>query len=831
MSIYIGIDLGTTNSAICSYDGQSTRIWKSPEQNDVTPSALYFDRRGNKYVGKRAYDSAPNNPDNAALLFKRLMGSSTPIKIKALSKQLLPEECSAEILKVLFGYLPEEIRQDPGIGTVITVPAAFNQMQKDATMQAARMAGIGKVALMQEPVAAVMSVMKAAKTDGTFLIFDLGGGTLDIAIAESIAGRVNLLAHGGIAMCGGRDFDRNLLDSIVKPWLLEQFDLPEDLTVNPQYKSLMRLAAWAVEKAKIELSSRDEVVISLSESEIRCRDESGEEIYIDIPLRREEFDELIEERVNQAIQAARETLEKAGLSPFDLEKIVFVGGPTNYKPLRDKVCQELGVEGSTDVNPMTAVAEGAALFAESIDWSTADNSRKSSQGEMAVGGTQDLSLRYTARSSSNRAKLVLISKQRLKEGFEYQVDSLVTGWTSGRLPLKAESSLSLPLDNLGPNKFKVQVFDTSGHPMRLQQSEFTIVRTTATVDAIPASYSVGIEVLEKIGGTPVLDYLVRAGDPLPKKGKRVFHSAQSLQAGSYDSLNFKLWEGDIEDPITDNRPIGVLKVSGKDFDEGTIPAGAVLECEYEVEDSGNIHFEVSVPCIGGVFNPGKNFYSRQEGSLDYSEAAQEIAESAEETLRRVEEMQEVISDPKLDEIQEKLERIRDLPFEDPDPETTQEAMETILAAKRQLGQVKKKNLKVIRQQELDDFIGYYNNYVRQEAKQKENEAVENMIKLAQRSINRNDKDFEKQLSELRSYNFGILWRQEWYVIDFFKYYVSRPQDFIDRSKFEVLKDRGFQAVQKGDINLLRQIISELWHIRKSTVSEEDIAEKVNILRS
>ena len=168
------------------------------------PSALYFDRRGNKFVGKRAYDAAPHSPENATLLFKRLMGTSTPIDIKALDRSLSPEECSSEVLKVLFGYLPEEIRNSEDIGTVITVPAAFNQMQKDATMQAAQMAGLGAVTLMQEPVAAVMSVMRHTKQDGLFLIYDLGGGTLDIAIAESINGRVNLLSHGGIAMCGGR---------------------------------------------------------------------------------------------------------------------------------------------------------------------------------------------------------------------------------------------------------------------------------------------------------------------------------------------------------------------------------------------------------------------------------------------------------------------------------------------------------------------------------------------------------------------------------------------------------------------------------------------------
>ena len=313
MSNYVGIDLGTTNSAICSYDGDQTRIWKSPEQNDVTPSVIYIDRRS-KYVGKRAYDAEPRNPDNAAKLFKRLMGTSTPITLSNVDITMTPEECSAEILRVLFGYLPEELRNDPEVGTVITVPAAFNQMQKNATMQAAELAGIGQVALMQEPVAAVMSIMKTRNTDGIFVVYDLGGGTLDIALAESLGGRINLLAHGGIAMCGGRDFDRLIVDNVIKPWLFENFDLPENLSANPNYKSLLRLAAWAAERAKIELSAREEVIISLSETEARVRDQSNQEIYIDIEVTRSTLDSLIEEKVDESIDAARETLAKVGFS-------------------------------------------------------------------------------------------------------------------------------------------------------------------------------------------------------------------------------------------------------------------------------------------------------------------------------------------------------------------------------------------------------------------------------------------------------------------------------------------------------------------------------------
>ena len=198
------------------------------------------------------------------------------------------------------------------------------------------------------------------------LIYDLGGGTLDIAIAESIRGRVALLAQGGIQMCGGRDFDRLLVDNLVRPWLHENFELPDDLATNPTFKLLLRLATWATERAKIELSARDETMINLSEVEVNTNDLNGDEIYLEIPLQRKTFDELIENQVNDTITAARETLSETGLTPNDVESIVWVGEATHYKPLRDKVSSELDIDGDFLVDPITAFAEGASIFAESI---------------------------------------------------------------------------------------------------------------------------------------------------------------------------------------------------------------------------------------------------------------------------------------------------------------------------------------------------------------------------------------------------------------------------------------------------------------------------------
>lgn len=828
---YVGIDLGTTNSAICSYDGETVRLYKSPEQNDVTPSAIFFDRRGNKYLGKRAYDNAAKNPDSAATKFKRMMGTSTPVKLSAVDITMTPEECSAEILKLCYGYLPEEMRNGGDTGTVITVPAAFNQMQKDATLAAAEMAGLGLVALMQEPVAAVMSVMKQRKGDGIFVVFDLGGGTLDIAIAESISSRVSLLAHGGVAMCGGTDFDRAIVDNVVKPWLRSTFDLPEDFSANQKYRSLMRMCLWASEKAKIELSAKEDSVISLTESDLGLSDESDSDIYVDIPFTRALLDELIANKVDESIQSARDTLEKAGLSPHDVERVVFVGGPTQYKPLRDRVAFELGIAQSSDVNPMTAVAEGAAVFAESIDWNSQNRGRKNSRGALSTGGALALSFNYIARTPESKAKIIAKIEGSAAAGVEFQVDSLDSGWSSGRMALLDGVIIELLLAKPGENTFKVFVFDASGGPVALKDDKIIISRTAASIDAIPASHSIGVEAREKLGGLVVLDYLVRDGDQLPHKGIKTFKTEMSLKAGSTGSIKFKLWEGEITDPISDNRFVGLFEIKGSDFDDGVIAAGAELICEYEVQDSGNIMMEVSVPSIGGLFHSGRNFYSRQEGQIDYTKASKLVEEESSHAFHRLNEMASKIDDPRLDQARDKLEQAESIREGESDPETAKQAMDNVQEAKRLLALARKSNIKVIRQIELDKVIDFFDQTVREHARPTESNAFDNLVKTARRAVDNNNGDFESHLDDLRGKNFTILWRQDWFVINRFKWLSQDAYLFPDEREHAQLVATGAEALKANDIDKLRGVVAHLDSARIGSASEDEMMATSNIVMS
>ena len=704
-------------------------------------------------------------------------------------------------------------------------------MQKDATLAAAEMASLGSVALMQEPVAAVMCVMKQRKGDGVFLVFDLGGGTLDIAIAESISGRVSLLAHGGVAMCGGTDFDRAILDNVVKPWLMLNFDFPEEFSANQKYKSLLRMCLWASEKAKIELSAKEDSVISLNESDLSVSDESGSEIYVDIPLTRTLFDELIADKVVESTQSARETIEKSGLSPHDVERIVFVGGPTQYMPLRDRVAFELGIAPSTGVNTMTAVAEGAAVFAESIDWGSQSRGRKSARGSLSMGGSLALSFNYIARTPDSKAKIVAKLGGNAAAGVEFQIDSLDTGWSSGRMALKDGVAVELNLAKPRENTFKVFVFDSKGGPVALPDDKIVISRTAASIDAIPASHSIGVEARDKLGGRFVLDYLVREGDQLPKKGNKVFKTEESLRSGSTGSIKFKLYEGEISDPINDNRFIGMFEIKGSDFDDGAIAAGAEMICEYEVLDSGNIMLEVSVPSIGGSFHSGRNFYSRQDGQIDYSKASKLVKEQSEHALQRLEEMASKIDDSRLDQAREKLKQAESIKSGETDPETAKQAMDNVQEAKRLLARARAEHLKDIRQIELDKVFESFNEGVRTHARATEANAFDNLVKTAQRSIDNNSGDFESLLDDLRGKNFMILWRQDWFVINRFKWLAREAYLFPDAREHAQLIATGSEALKANDLYKLRMVVTHLYKVRIGSGGDDEMMASVNIVRS
>ena len=281
----------------------------------------------------------------------------------------------------------------------------------------------------------------------------------------------------------------------------------------------------------------------------------------------------------------------------------------------------------------------------------------------------------------------------------------------------------------------------------------------------------------------------------------------------------------------DNRPIGVLKIEGDDFENGIIETGADLICEYEIDDSGTIRLEVSVPSVSGVFSAGHNFYSRQESAINYSDAAELVVNDADSTLERVKRISDVVIDPELDRLTRRLTRVRSLNPDKAQTEDTQEAMETVLESRRKLASIRKAHLKEIRQAELDDEVREFNDFARADANPTEIQSFEYQQQAAQRIIDRNEPGFEGCLRRIRSNTFRIRWRDPKYVVSYFRYYTDNPHWYRDKARFQELLKRGCGSIANRNYDELREIVYELNSIVFRDGSDDaDLASDANILR-
>ena len=236
-----------------------------------------------------------------------------------------------------------------------------------------------------------------------------------------------------------------------------------------------------------------------------------------------------------------------------------------------------------------------------------------------------------------------------------------------------------------------------------------------------------------------------------------------------------------------------------------------------------------MPCIGGTFHSGKNFYSRQEGQLDYTSAATMVKEEGERTLSRLSEIDDVVDSPKLDQARQKLESVLSIDPDSTEIEQSQEAMEKVFEARKLLAQVRKEHLKEIRQIDLNVVVNFFNEYVREHARPSEATSFDNLAKTAQRAIDRNDKDFENHLDELRGKNFDILWRQDWFVVERFKSMIRSPHLFADKGRFEELVELGNQHMRADEIDKLR-VVAMLMQIQIGGSPDNEMADVANIIR-
>ena len=349
MAKVIGIDLGTTNSVVSVMEGGEPVVITNPEGSRITPSVVGFTKDGQRLVGRLAKNQAVSNPDRTISSIKRHMGEGN-YHVTIDGKNYTPPEISAMILQKLKSdaeaYLGETVSQ-----AVITVPAYFNDSQRQATKDAGKIAGLEVLRIINEPTAAALAYGLDKDQDETILVFDLGGGTFDVSILELSEGVFEVKATNGDTVLGGDDFDKKIMD-----WMVEQFKKENGIDLSQDKMSAQRLIE-AAEKAKIELSSMSQTNINLP---FITADASGPK-HLDLTLSRAKFDELTADLVERTMVPTRKAMEDAGLSGSDIDKIILVGGSSRIPAVQDAIRKILGKEPSKGVNPDECVSIGAAI--------------------------------------------------------------------------------------------------------------------------------------------------------------------------------------------------------------------------------------------------------------------------------------------------------------------------------------------------------------------------------------------------------------------------------------------------------------------------------------
>ena len=348
MSKIIGIDLGTTNSCVAVMEGGEPVVIANPEGMRTTPSVVGFSKSGERLIGQVAKRQAITNPEGTVASIKREMGSDYKVTVDG--KGYTPQEISAMILAKLKAdaeaYLGEKVTE-----AVITVPAYFNDAQRQATKDAGAIAGLTVKRIINEPTAAALAYGVDKEQDQKIMVYDLGGGTFDVSIIEMGDGVQEVLATAGNNRLGGDDFDNRIIN-----WLADEFRKDTGIDLRNDKMAAQRLKE-AAEKAKIELSGVMQTSINLPFITV---DATGPK-HLDMTLSRAKFDELTHDLVEATMGPVRQALADSGLSPSDLHKVLLVGGSTRIPAVQEAVKKYLGKEPFKGINPDECVALGAAI--------------------------------------------------------------------------------------------------------------------------------------------------------------------------------------------------------------------------------------------------------------------------------------------------------------------------------------------------------------------------------------------------------------------------------------------------------------------------------------
>lgn len=587
-TINFGIDLGTTNSAVAKFNKGKVSVYNNPSDygRSTLPSVIQF--KGHKVVvGTKA--KAGKFPVS---LFKRKMGTTDAVNGKT------PVELSSIILKELKGFVSKT--GDTMNSAVITIPSSFDTIQSNATLEAGKQAGFSNVVLLQEPIAASLAYANSGLKieDGKWLVYDLGGGTFDVALLEIKDGEMKVLDHEGNNFQGGADYDALIVDNIVIPALEKKYsftNLEKELKDKKgkyfsEYPKLLALA----EQAKIELSNNPSTEISVVDI---LEDNNNNEVDLDITITKSDFDALIKPSVEKTVKMVGTIFTRNNLSKIDVEFVLMVGGSTFIPQVRERVKESLDIEVRTDIDPTTAVATGAAFYAGTKEDTKAEKQASENKYGLKVKTVYN-------KASKESEELFSAKVEGKSKGMSYRITRNDNGYDSGINKINGRIAEDLPLVADTYNHFTFTITNETADV--LFKEDFAI-NSGFAVSGQPIPEAICLEIDDIDSESTKLLVVFEKNTVLPTKRKMAFPITKPVLKGdSSSSFLINVFEGSQDAIPESNKPIANLVIKGADL-HSDISAGSEIELSFSMDESRTLTVEAYLVQadqeVKEVFNP------------------------------------------------------------------------------------------------------------------------------------------------------------------------------------------------------------------------------------
>ena len=797
-TINLGIDLGTTNSAICYFDKGSVQLFKdSTTWKDTLPSVVAF-RKDRIIIGQKAKEYMEKRPQDVVAFFKRKMGTNETYKIPSLQKSITPIELSSYVLKELKTFVQDE--SIPKDSAVITIPASFDTIQSNATKQAGELAGFSEVVLLQEPIAASLAYANSKNRDlenTKWLVYDLGGGTFDVALISVEDGEMKVIDHEGDNYLGGSDFDRLIVEKKIIPYLENNFGYSnlknEFQNASGRYNKLYNKLLILAEQAKIQLSTKTSAEIEF--------DFEDDEVFFTITI--DEFESLIKNEIIKTIDMIKTILTRNSLRNDEIDFVLMIGGSTYIPLVRKYVGDVLGVDVLSDIDPTTAVAIGAAYYAGTKKKQTLNNT-------IQTNAKFKVKMAYE-KASQEDSEFVAIRVDEDVNGFNYKIVREDGGFNTGLRPLKNKLSEDLPLIKDNYNFFTFTIFDNFNNIIQTESIE--IAQGKYSIAGQPLPEDISLEV-DDFDGKTKLELVFKKNSVLPLK-KTITKEINKVIRDD-ESIIINVLEGDSNSLPQANKPIGFLKLDRSNMSRD-IPKGADLEITLEMTESRDLIISVYIPMIDQefreVFNPKKRevFIYNLNDEIDILD--QEIEESLNfsKENNEYEKVDELYSlkneinrlEKEINEVSEDNQTDKRYQLEDKKRKLAQQYFNIVKNEK--VEKIKNEYLKL--KPETERLVAQYGDYADQQY-------LNEVIQKEEVYLNSNNiHKVQELLDELLAINYQMRWKEPDFVKGAFAYIVNENQlGFTDPSRANILIGRGMKAFENDNISELSDITRELFQL-------------------